>query len=71
MIETTIQVFHEDRELEFYMVKDYIDTLISDIKNSDVSKSCENICVMILDKLKQKYGSHKPWLPYFINHRDI
>lgn len=61
MIETTIQVFHEDRELEFYMVKDYIDTLISDIKNSDVSKSCENICVMILDKLKQKYGTERKY----------
>ena len=59
MIETTIQVFHADRELEFYMVKDYIDTLTTEIKSLQVSKSCENICTMILNKLKEKYGSNR------------
>lgn len=59
MITSTIQVFHEDRELEFYMVKDYIDTLTTKIRNMDMSKSCENIAVFILDNLKQTYGDNR------------
>lgn len=62
VIETTIEVFHEDRELEFYMVKDYIDTLTNEIKQLQVSKSCENICTMILDKLKEKYGTTRKYI---------
>lgn len=56
MVESTIQVFHEDRELEFYIVKDFIETLIPKIKNGQISKSCENIASFILDELYSKYS---------------
>lgn len=55
MVESTIQVFHEDRELEFYIVKDFIETLIPNIKNGQISKSCENMASYILDELHSKY----------------
>ena len=58
-IESIIQVFHEDRELEFYMVKDFIDTLIPELRMVSDNKSCENIGNIILTKLQEKYGANR------------
>ena len=59
MLTSTIQVFHEDRELEFYMVKDFIDTIIHSLKTIQISKSCENIASFVLTELKNKYGNNR------------
>ena len=59
MLESKIEVFHEDRELEFYMVKDFIDSIIPELKQLVSAKSCENIAVFILNSLKNKYGSNR------------
>lgn len=59
MLESIIQVFHEDRELEFYMVKDYIDSIIPKLKQLVNAKSCENIAVFVLNELKSKYGNNR------------
>ena len=59
MLESTLQVFHEDRELEFYMVKDYIDSILVEIKGMEINKSCENICSFVMDKLMEKYGTQR------------
>lgn len=59
MIESKIEVFHEDRELEFYMVKDEIDIAITKVKELVQAKSCENIAVFILEFLKGRYGDNR------------
>ena len=61
IINSKIEVFHEDRELEFYMVKDYIKTLLDNIETLGDNKSCENICSYVLTNLKQKYGSNRDY----------
>ena len=55
MIETTIEVFHEDRELEFYMVKDYIDSFIPAMKQLCQNKSCENIARYVANQVIKTY----------------
>ena len=59
MLESMIQIFHEDRELEFYIVKDYIDSIIPKLKQLVNGKSCENIAVFVLNELKLKYGNNR------------
>lgn len=59
IIESMLEVFHEDRELEFYMVKDYIDSIIPELKAMLKSKSCENMCMFIIDKLQLRYNKHR------------
>lgn len=61
VLTSTIQVFHEDRELEFYMVKDFIDSVIPDLKELVAEKSCENIASFVLDTLKNKYGINRAY----------
>lgn len=51
----TIEVFHDDRELEFYMVQDYIDNVI----NTDrflISTSCEQYADRLKELLMHQYG---------------
>lgn len=56
-IETEIEVYHDDRELEFILVKDYIDSLLEhEIDMRYVDKSCEMVAKEIIAKLIQRYG---------------
>jgi hypothetical protein len=55
-VETEIEVFHDDRELEFLMVKKEIDTFLS--KRFEInlgSTSCEMIAEEIQTYIKHKY----------------
>lgn len=55
-ITSKIQTFHEDRELEFYMVKDFIHEQIPALFDALNEKmSCENIASFIVECLTQKY----------------
>lgn len=62
IVTSKIEVFHEDRELEFYMVKDYIKTLLDDTSSLGGNMSCENICSYVLQNLKNKYGTNRDYI---------
>lgn len=52
-----IAVNHFDRELEFIMVKRFVNELLThEINLNYVDTSCENICKELISKLIQKYG---------------
>ncbi len=66
-VETTITVTHDDRELEFIMVKHTLDDIINNYKQSKLDEvngvladvnlgSCEMMCRHIISKLAEKYG---------------
>ena len=57
-VNALIEVFHDDRELEFIMVKHFIDSKINAaLKDWLVSTSCEQMCDFILHTLQSQYGS--------------
>lgn len=57
-VESKIEVFHNDRELEFILVKHFIDDCIKQLlsDNYDYNISCENIAEYIINCLSSKYG---------------
>ena len=57
IIEVSIEVTNEGRELEFYLVKDYLDTVVTQ-KNMN-SLSCEMICDIYYSAVEKKYGKRK------------
>ena len=50
-----IEVFHDDRDIEFILFKRELEALYSDNILALDYKSCEMICVDIIDYLKDKY----------------
>jgi hypothetical protein len=52
-ITCTIQVWHSDREIEFHIVKRWLDSILQGNIND---KSCEQIAIDIKNKLHSKYG---------------
>ena len=56
-----IQVFHNDRDLEFIMVKDRLYNFITCdlLKRSEISVSCESICEHIFTWAKEIYGNDR------------
>ena len=63
-IRSKIQVFHEDRELEFIMVKRLIQRYLNERGDHSGcyylgNKSCEQIAVEIYDLLKDRFGERK------------
>lgn len=55
-----IEVIHDDRELEFILVKHFINNVISDIQaNCPETFSCEQIASYIRNKLLETYGPRK------------
>lgn len=63
-IEAKIEVFHEDRELEFIMVKQKINAYFDKLKDeygvyNMGDQSCEMIAKRIIDLLKENYGNRK------------
>lgn len=59
-IEVEIQVYHDDRELEFILVKrgleEFLDTLHLNVCSN---RSCEMIACSIVDYLKTLYGENR------------
>lgn len=63
-IKTKIEVFGEDRELEFILVKRLIDNFLTIKKEGKTfwlldNMSCEQIGLMLWNFLKQKYGKER------------
>ena len=55
-VEVSCEVTHDDRELEFFMVKKVLDGIIrNQILLLPVSKSCEQMGLVIKKELKGKY----------------
>ncbi len=57
-IETTVEVFTTDREIEFYMMKDKIDKALKNHK-FDENASCEDVCVYIMSIITKDYGKNR------------
>lgn len=57
-IETTVEVFNTDREIEFYMMKDKIDAALKKHK-FDENASCEDVCVFVMHVITESYGVHR------------
>jgi len=55
-VELEIEVKHSNRELEFYIVKDWLDGIL---KSMLKDKSCEMMCEYIIRKVKEKWGSDR------------
>lgn len=60
-IEARIQVTENDRELEYFMVQNFIDAIINEaVLGTDQSaSSCETMAEIVLDYLEAKYPSRK------------
>jgi hypothetical protein len=57
--EVTIEVFHADRELEFILVKQYLESLYSTGVLQLDYRSCEMMADELFDTLRTKYGPHR------------
>ena len=56
-VSATIEVTDDNRQLEFYLVKDYLDTVVT--QNNMNSLSCEMICDIYYNAIERKYGKRK------------
>ena len=54
-VESTIEVFHNDRELEFFLVQDFIEYLLGEMP-VEANRSCEQVAEYILQMLQHRYG---------------
>lgn len=56
-VTTKISVTHDDRELEFFIVKHKIIELLLDVVNElGINMSCEQIAKLLIQKLQAIYG---------------
>lgn len=53
-----IQVFHDDRELEFILVKRELEKLMSTGRDWGAT-SCESMCRILLNHIVEKYGDRR------------
>jgi hypothetical protein len=54
--ETTVQVYHGNRNLEFYMVRDFIQTKLDKLSHDIQSTSCEQLGILVIELIHTKYG---------------
>lgn len=55
-----IEVNGDDRELEYFMVQKLLDTIIEEyVTLMPMTKSCEQMAELILNKLEIMYGAHR------------
>lgn len=52
-VELEIEVMHNDREIEFFIIKDWLNQQLRFMMKD---KSCEQMCEHILHKVNEKYG---------------
>lgn len=55
-IEVDIEVYHDDRELEFILVKRDIEAFLERYPLQEVEKSCEMVAFDIIEYVVAKYG---------------
>lgn len=58
-VEVELQVFHQDRELEFYILQDEVEMYLL-THHSSLESSCEVIATDILNYLDYRYGTLVP-----------
>jgi len=56
-IKVWIEVFHDDRDIEFILFKRFIDTIL--LSGNLNNKSCEMISDQIYDEIKSQYPNRK------------
>lgn len=54
-MKVSIQVFHEDRELEFHIFLRWLESLYTESQLSLDNASCEMIALDLADKIKKQY----------------
>ena len=57
-IEITLQVYEVDREIEFYMLKDYVDDKLC-MHTFNENASCEEVAAYIMKCITDKYGENR------------
>lgn len=55
-ISSRVQVFHSDREIEFYMLRDFIQDVLPKAEFG-LGVSCEQIAEFVIKKIQEKYGN--------------
>jgi len=56
---TYIEIFHNDRDLEFIMVKRFIDKLLITMDKNLLNKSCEMLADILAEQIHIKYTGRK------------
>ena len=58
-IKAKIEVYHNEREFEFIMVKHHLNYFLDNLGAAELNTSCENIAHLILVFLQEEYGSDR------------
>lgn len=59
-VTTKIQVFNDDRELEFFMVQNNVDKIIDNMNRvMNDNKSCEQMASFIITELQKLYSTNR------------
>jgi hypothetical protein len=58
-VKAQIQVFHDDRELEFILVKRWIESLYGSGALQLNNQSCEMIAQSLIGEIIKQYGTHR------------
>ena len=58
-VELQIEVYHDDRELEFIIVKRDLDAYIKWMFESCIDKSCEAMAELIRSYAHERWGEHR------------
>jgi len=60
---TTIEVFDNDREIEFIMVKKKLQEFLNNLKADEIRDlSCESIALIIIEFLQKEYGKDRRYI---------
>lgn len=59
VVYTTVQVFHDDRELEFIMLKRKLQKMVVKTYPKKIVGSCEMVAKDIYSYIKNTYGNHR------------
>ena len=57
-VSAVIEVFHDDRDLEFILVKRYLEKQVANTRWPK-SASCEHMATVIASMIRQRYGSNR------------
>lgn len=58
-VHATMEVYHDDREVEFIILKRFLSKFVEQRYPDKLVGSCEMVAETIYDKLKSEYGSER------------
>jgi len=62
-VNTTIEVFDSDREIEFIMVKKRLQAFLDSFKPNEIRDlSCESIALLVIKFLREEYGGKRRYI---------